>query len=97
MGAAELSAMGIESMFVSQALPDGDFGQKAVIYAHRYMASRIHRLHSSVGAVHSAIQKFRPTEVQTFASSTREASAAKRLRSNALVVTLFRDCAYAEL
>ena len=51
--------MGIESIVVSKALPDGDFGQKAVIDAHRYMAPRIHRRHSSVGAVHRAIPKFR--------------------------------------
>jgi hypothetical protein len=41
----------------SKALPDWEFG--AVIDAHRHIASRTDRRHSSVGAVHRAIPKFR--------------------------------------
>jgi hypothetical protein len=33
-------AMGIESILVSKALPDGNFAQKVVIDAHRYMSRK---------------------------------------------------------
>jgi hypothetical protein len=46
-------ATGIESILVSKALPDRDFGQEAVIDAHRYMSgNHLRRLTS--GAIRSS-------------------------------------------
>src|ERR1700731_1273377 len=46
-------AMGIESILVSRPLSDGNFGQKPVIDAHRYM-SRNHLRHLTSGVIRSS-------------------------------------------
>src|ERR1700724_607465 len=52
-------AMGIESILVSKALPDGNFGQKAVMDAHRYM-SRNHLRHLTSGVIRCSSGCTRP-------------------------------------
>jgi|SRR5580693_4450078 hypothetical protein len=50
--------MEFESIFVSKALPDVEFSQKAVIDAHRSITSSNHVRHLTSGAIRSSGGKF---------------------------------------